>query len=29
MIAEGVRIGAGGREAAEIGRVHTGRTMLW
>jgi 4-hydroxy-2-oxoheptanedioate aldolase len=29
MIAEGVRIGAGGREAAEIGRAHTGRTMPW
>ena len=29
MIAEGVRIGAGGREAREIGRAHTGRTMLW
>jgi 4-hydroxy-2-oxoheptanedioate aldolase len=29
MIAEGVRIGSGGREAAEIGRRHTGRTMPW
>jgi 4-hydroxy-2-oxoheptanedioate aldolase len=30
-IAEGVRIGAGprGREAAEVGRRHTGRTMPW
>ncbi|MBI3973942.1 MAG: hypothetical protein HY332_21905 [Chloroflexi bacterium] len=29
MIAEGVLIGAGGQEAAEIGRKHTGRTMPW
>lgn len=29
MIEEGVRIGAGGQEAAEIGRRHTGRTMPW
>ena len=31
MLAEGVRIGAGagGQEAAEIGRQHTGRTMPW
>jgi len=30
-IAEGVRIGAGGqaREAAEVGRRHTGRSMSW
>jgi 4-hydroxy-2-oxoheptanedioate aldolase len=31
-IAEGVRIGAsgrGGREAAELGRKHTGRQMPW
>jgi 4-hydroxy-2-oxoheptanedioate aldolase len=28
-IAEGVRIGSGGREAAEIGRRHTGRTLPW
>lgn len=28
-IEEGVRIGAGPREAAEIGRKHTGRTMPW
>jgi 4-hydroxy-2-oxoheptanedioate aldolase len=29
MIAEGVRVGAGRQEAAEIGRKHTGRTMPW
>jgi 4-hydroxy-2-oxoheptanedioate aldolase len=29
MIAEGVMIGAGRQEAAEIGRRHTGRTMPW
>ena len=29
MLAEGVRVGAGGQEAAEIGRKHTGRTMPW
>lgn len=29
MIEEGVRIGSGGQEAAEIGRKHTGRTMPW
>jgi hypothetical protein len=31
-IEEGVRVGAaamGAREAAEIGRKHTGRTMPW
>ncbi|HEU5317709.1 MAG TPA: aldolase/citrate lyase family protein [Chloroflexota bacterium] len=29
MIAEGVRVVAGGQEAAEIGRKHTGRKMPW
>jgi 4-hydroxy-2-oxoheptanedioate aldolase len=29
MIAEGVRVGAGRQEAAEIGRKHTGRAMPW
>ena len=29
MIAEGVSVGSGGQEAAEIGRRHTGRTMPW
>jgi 4-hydroxy-2-oxoheptanedioate aldolase len=29
MLAEGVRVGAGGREAAEIGRRHTGRALPW
>ena len=29
MIKEGVRIGAGGQEAAETGRKHTKRTMPW
>jgi 4-hydroxy-2-oxoheptanedioate aldolase len=29
MIREGVRIGAGGQEAAEIGRQYTGRTLPW
>ncbi len=29
MIEEGVRVGAGGQEAAEIGRRHTGRTIPW
>jgi 4-hydroxy-2-oxoheptanedioate aldolase len=28
-IAEGVRIGSGGEEAADIGRRHTNRTMPW
>jgi 4-hydroxy-2-oxoheptanedioate aldolase len=29
MIEEGVRVVAAGREAAEIGRKHTGRTIPW
>ena len=29
MIDEGVRVVAGGKEAAEIGRQHTGRKMAW
>lgn len=29
MLDDGVRIGSGGAEAAEIGRRHTGRTMPW
>jgi 4-hydroxy-2-oxoheptanedioate aldolase len=29
MLNEGVMIGAGSREAAEIGRKHTERTMPW
>ena len=29
MLDEGVMIGSGGAEAAEIGRRHTGRTMPW
>ena len=29
MIDEGVRVVAGGKEAAEIGRKHTGRKMAW
>ena len=29
MLDEGVMIGSGGAEAAEIGRQHTGRTMPW
>jgi len=29
MIAEGVRVGGGSQEAAEIGRRHTSRTMPW
>ena len=29
MIDEGVKIGAGGEEAAEIGRKYTQRTMPW
>jgi 4-hydroxy-2-oxoheptanedioate aldolase len=29
MIAEGVRVGSGGQEAAELGRKHTKRTMPW
>ena len=29
MIAEGVRVGGGSQEAAEIGRRHTGRTIPW
>ena len=28
-IEEGVRVCSGGREAAEIGRKHTGRSMPW
>jgi 4-hydroxy-2-oxoheptanedioate aldolase len=28
-LGEGVRIGAGSREAAEVGRRHTGRTIPW
>jgi 4-hydroxy-2-oxoheptanedioate aldolase len=29
MIDEGVRVGAGGQEAAELGRKHTKRTLAW
>lgn len=29
LIKEGVKIGSGGKEAAEIGRKHTKRTMTW
>jgi len=29
MIREGVMIGSGGQEAAEIGRKHTRRAMPW